>query len=192
MHGHGRETRSLKMRTYCVTYLTFRPPVLSLFFTMEGIHRWRLLWPILSVRGLSNARTPRCCWAFYGAGLRFASSARCPMTSPIGSGPGDTALIGANGQGPRAWHVIQRSSLPLGWPIPPRSSPWRLPFWRVSSPSRPPSRRASLTGSCQSGGQRRAPILPDSHHRGLQRHRSDLHLEQIPLGLNRRDSQALV
>ena len=63
---------------------------IAIFFTMEGIHRWRLLWPILSVRGLSNARTPRCCWAFYGVGLRFAPSARCPMTSPIGSGPGDT------------------------------------------------------------------------------------------------------
>jgi len=34
--ANGRETRSLKMRTYCVTYLTFRPPVLSLFFHHGG------------------------------------------------------------------------------------------------------------------------------------------------------------
>src|SRR5262249_55215702 len=60
-------------------------------YFFEGIHRWRLSWPILSLSDLSSARTPRCCWAFYGAGLRFACSARCPTTSSIGSGPGDAA-----------------------------------------------------------------------------------------------------
>src|SRR5262249_42229139 len=64
---------------------------IAIFSPREGIHRWRLSWPILSVGDLSSARTPRCCWAFYGAGLRFASSARCATTSSIGSGPGDAA-----------------------------------------------------------------------------------------------------
>src|SRR5215469_10097675 len=65
----------------------------SLLFAQEGGHRWRLSWPILSIRDWSSARTPCCCWAFCGADLRSACSARCPTTSPTGSAPGDTRIL---------------------------------------------------------------------------------------------------
>src|SRR5215470_4315403 len=44
---------------------------------------------IWSIRDSSSARIPRCCSEFYGLGWPSASSARCPMTLPIGSEPGD-------------------------------------------------------------------------------------------------------
>src|SRR5262245_28053317 len=90
--GQGREIRPFQNAHFCDRRHIQAARAIAIFAPWrEGSHRWRLLWPILSVSDLSSARTPRCCWAFSGAGLRFASSARCPMTSPIGSGAGDTA-----------------------------------------------------------------------------------------------------
>src|SRR5262249_11508531 len=119
------------------------------FHHMEDIHRWRLLWPILSVRGLSNARTPRCCWAFYGVGLRFASSARCPMTSPIGSGPGDTAF---NWRKRTRSARVARNSAVKSATRPAHSAAFRhggLPFGAYLRPV------GLHLGAGQSGGQRR-------------------------------------
>src|SRR5215468_10561414 len=70
-----------------------RRPATCLLFGEEGGHRWRLSWPILSIRDWSSARTPCCCWAFCGAALRSAFSARCPTTSPTGSALGDTHIL---------------------------------------------------------------------------------------------------
>src|SRR5215813_4126960 len=70
-----------------------RRPAPCLLFEEEGGHRWRLSWPILSIRDWSSARTPCCCWAFCGAALRSAFSARCPTTSPTGSALGDTHIL---------------------------------------------------------------------------------------------------
>src|SRR5262249_44785231 len=103
--GQGREIRTFQNAHFCDLRHIEAARAIAIFSPWrEGSHRWRLLWPILSVSDLSSARTPRCCWPFSGAGLRFASSARCPMTSPIGSAAGDTADRRENTTPPAAHH----------------------------------------------------------------------------------------
>src|SRR5262245_15840974 len=106
--GQGREIRPFQKAHLCDLRHIQAARAIAIFSAWrEGSHRWRLLWPILSVSDLSSARIPRCCWAFSGAGLRFASSARCPMTSPIGSGAGDT-FDRRNGTTPAREPPLQR------------------------------------------------------------------------------------
>src|SRR5262249_4958803 len=103
--GQGREIRPFQNAHFCDRRHIQAARAIAIFAPWrEGSHRWRLLWPILSVSDLSSARTPRCCWPFSGAGLRFASSARCPMTSPVVPAAGHPAERGENTTPPAGHH----------------------------------------------------------------------------------------